>query len=80
MRTVGQFLESSDWNDGEKWVIKWQFRLLGDFETALAEALCRADEDNLIKLSLGFPSQVQGFLSWNRRGLGQRLREAGLDI
>lgn len=79
---IGTFLHPNnhDWSEPDKWVIKWQYRLLGDFETALAECITRADDHNLDLLARGFPVQVHGFLMWNRGNLGDRLREAGLDI
>ena len=84
IRQIGEFLESPEWNAGEKFVIKWQFnrslQLLGDFGAALAEAIVRADDSNLTKLALGFPDEVAGFLAWNRGDLGIRLRDAGLEI
>ena len=77
---IGELLASDQWTAAEKWVIKWQYRLLGDFNTALATAIVRADDTNLFKLGLGFPDQVHGFLAWSRGDLGERLRKAGLDI
>lgn len=77
---VGQFLESDQWTGAEKWVLRWQFGLLGDFQTALSEAIKRADDSNLARLELGFPEQVAGFIAWSRNDLGTRLREAGLEI
>jgi len=75
---LGKILgEDSPWTPAEKWVVKWQYRLLGDFETALAEAICRADDGNLDRLARGFPNQVAGFLAWNRGDLAERLRAAG---
>ena len=68
-----------DWSLSDKWVIEWQYRLLGDFQTALAACIARADDENLALLAKGFPVQVKGFLSWNRGDLGDRLRNAGLD-
>lgn len=49
-------LDASEW-----WIVKWQYRLLGDFHRVLFEAICRADETNLYKLSLGFPDEVEGY-------------------
>lgn len=80
LNTIRQFLASPDWTESEKWVIKWQFQELGDFQTALAEAIKRADDDNLMRLGRGFPAQVSGFIQWNRGDLGRRLRAAGLEI
>jgi len=80
LKVLRDVLESLLWSDGEKWVVKWQFGLLGDFQTALARAIAQADDENLRLLALGFPKQVAGFLSWNRGNLAERLRVAGLEI
>lgn len=80
MRFVGDYLTSSDWSESEKWVIKWQYGLLGDFGEALANAISRADELNLFRLTLGFETEVIGFIAWSRGDPAQRLRAAGLDI
>ena len=80
MKTIGEFLMSEKWTPEEKWVIKWQFRLLGDFHRALFDAIKLADEHNLARLAEGFPSQVAGFMAWHAGDLGKRLREAGLEI
>ncbi len=78
---LGKFIsEDAPWSEPVKWVIKWQFRLLGDFETALVGAIVRADESNLSKLSQGFPLQCAGYREWAYGDLARRLRAAGLDI
>jgi len=77
---VVTFLESDQWTAAEKWVIRWQFGLLGDFQEALSEAIKRADDSNLARLEFGFPEQVAGFTAWSRGDLGTRLRNAGLEI
>ena len=77
---IGAMLTSDEWTEAEKSVIKWQFRLLGDFRTALFEAITLADDKNLVRLAMGFPYEVSGFMAWNRGGLGKRLRDAGLEI
>lgn len=81
-QAIHEALASPDWTDAEKWVLKWQWQkllgLLGGFETALAEAIMRADEGNLARLRLGFPDQVDGFLAWSRGDLARRLRAAGV--
>lgn len=53
-------------NDVERELIDWQYRLCGDFRKALWEAICRADDDNLEKLRLGFPNQVEGYIRYTR--------------
>ncbi|MDP9112435.1 MAG: hypothetical protein M3O20_02000 [Acidobacteriota bacterium] len=79
-QTIGVFLDSPDWTASEKWVIKWQYRLLGDFGTALANAIKQADEHNQLRLWKGFPVEVDGFRLWCYGDLGTRLRKAGLEI
>jgi hypothetical protein len=49
---------------GEEFIIKWQFRLLGDFKTALITAITRADGRNLERLALGFPDEVEGYSNY----------------
>lgn len=73
-------LESPAFDESDKWVVMWQFRYLGDFETALVAAIARADEGNLDRLALGFPMQVDGYRRWAYGNLAERLRKAGLDI
>jgi len=77
---IREALEKFEYDESAKWVIMWQFRLLGGFETALAEAIVKADEDNLYKLRLGFPTQVDGYRRWAFGKLGDEFRKAGLPI
>ena len=77
---IGIILTSDEWTEAEKFVVKWQFRLLGDFRTALIQAIMLADDRNLEQLALGFPDEVAGYRAWAYGGLGRRLREAGLGI
>ncbi len=77
---IGKFLEDVANGSCEKWVVKWQFGLLGDFESALAGAIVRADDRNLERLAEGFPTQVSAYLAWSRGDMAQRLRKAGLDL
>lgn len=77
---LGQILQSDLWTPAEKWVVKWQFALLGDFQSALADCIICADEANLDKLALGFHDQVAGFRAWHSGDLACRLRATGLDI
>lgn len=74
--TLGnQTLDASD-----RWVIKWQFGILGGFGKALATAITTADETNLANLRLGFPTEVEGYHRWAYGDLGNRLRKLGLNI
>lgn len=81
--TISKFLHSPDWTPGEKFIIRWQFNslgLLGDFKTALIQAICLADETNLCRLDRGFPDEVGAYRDWAYGDLGKRLREAGLGV
>lgn len=78
---IQTILQSKDFDASDKWVVRWQFGLLDlDFEKPLAEAIVAADEDNLQRLWLGFPTQVTGIRRWRSGDLGQRLRDAGLRL
>ena len=73
-------LLGDDFTDAEKTVVIWQFGLTGDFQKALWEAIVKADDLYLLKLSFGFPEEVAGYLAWTRGDLGRRLQAAGLEI
>lgn len=45
----------------QEFIFKWQYRALGNFETALIEAIKLADDTNLLRLHLGFPTEVEGY-------------------
>ncbi len=51
---------------GERFIFDWQYRMAGGFNTALVEAISRADEDNLDRLSLGFPEEVEAYKNFSR--------------
>lgn len=46
---------------GEKFILDWQFGVLGSFIEHLAKAMEYADNSNLTKLSLGFPDEVEAY-------------------
>lgn len=50
----------------ERALVEWQFRLAGDFKTALWGAIKMADDGNLERLRLGFPVEVQGYIKFSR--------------
>lgn len=56
----------ADLTMSELFIVEWQYRVLGDFGKGLIEAICRADEINLHKLSLGFPDEVEGYKNYSR--------------
>src|SRR5579864_4301615 len=69
MEKIGEFLESPDWTDARE---VDQFRLLGDFQSAVDSAIKTADDNNLRQLGYGFPNQVEGFKAWNRGDFGAK--------
>ncbi len=73
-------LNSPQFDEADRVVIFWLFHFFGDFRTALWEAICRADEENLERLRLGFPNEVEGYKRWTRGNLGQRFRDFGLEV
>ena len=81
---INEILNSDQWTEGEQFIVKWQFnhnlRLLGHFKCALIEAIALADEKNLDRLALGFPTEVSGFRAWAFGDLARRLRAEVLDI
>lgn len=73
-------LASDEWTESEKAVLRWQFRMNGDFFTALWDAICKADHNNQYRLSLAFPVEVHGYRQWAYEDLGERFRKAGLSL
>lgn len=74
--------DSTELTKGEKdYIFDFQYHLAGSFHKALYEAIHRADESNLYRLSLGFPDEVQGFKAWTRGDLYDRASKiAGGDV
>lgn len=73
---------------GELFIVKWQYSVLGGFLTALAECIERADNDNLAKLRIGFPAEVDSFRMFRdnpnwwgeiQERIGAKLPEEGTD-
>ena len=77
-RRISVFLSAPDEPPEAKAVVKWQWRLYGDFFTALFDAIKRADDENLERLRLGFPIEVTGFIGWSRGSLATTLRDKGV--
>lgn len=77
-RRIAVFLRDPAEPPEAKAVLKWQWRLYGDFFTALFDAIKLADDQNLERLRLGFPIEVTGFVEWNRGSLAEKLREKGV--
>jgi len=83
-KEIAKFLTSDNgFTQAEKWIVKMQYRntiQCGNFEEKLWELICAADEMNRALISMGFPELVNAYNSWTYRDLGDRIREAGLDI
>ena len=75
---IREFLADPNETAQAKAVVKWQWRLYGDFYTALWNAIKMADEDNLGRLHKGFPVEVEGYIAWTRGGLAKDLRAKGV--
>ena len=66
-------LDNTRLTPGEQFIVDWQFRLTGDFRTALANAIRTADSSNLDLLAQGFPDEVDGYRKFhNEAGWWQR--------
>lgn len=48
-------------DDGELELYWWQYNKLGSFKKALFDAISKADTNNLRKLSIGYPLQVEAY-------------------
>lgn len=75
---VGEFLADPVESDEAKAVVRWQFRLFGDFYKTLFDAIVRADEKNLDRLAKGFPVEVAGYRAWAYGALAAELRSKGV--
>jgi hypothetical protein len=75
---VSAALDSDDWTEGEKKILRWQFRLLGGYWTAFFEAAIRADDGNLDALARAYPGVISALRSWKFGDLATRLRDADL--
>jgi len=67
-----------DLTEGEAFIYRWQYRMLGDFSTALIIAIQRADDRNLDRLARGFPVEVNAYLKYrNIEGWWQEVERKG---
>lgn len=48
--------------------IEYQYGYTGDFYTLLFKAIQQADEQNLDRMSKGFPEEVSAYKLWSREG------------
>lgn len=72
--------------EDEVFIVKWQYRILSGFKTALVGAILRADENNLLLLEKGFPMEVAAITSyrwtpeWWQRVQAKALGEAPMAV
>ena len=57
-------MPNKDLNPAEKFVWTWRRGRMSDFRRALIHLIQRADVQNLEKLRLGFPDEVEGYVSY----------------
>ena len=67
---------------GEAELVKWMYRQQDHFHTALWMAITRADEDNLMALSMGYPEDVEAYVAYSREeGYWKSVqKKAGLEV
>ena len=74
-------LESPDFTGGEKRYIEFQWSTLlrpGSFYSALFEAISRADPENLARLRLAFPEEVDAVVAWREGDFAERVAAMGV--
>ena len=49
---------------GERFVVEWQYEMLGGFKSQLASLIGKADSGNRYKLRLAFPEEVDAITSF----------------
>lgn len=65
----------------EMFIVRWQYRMLGSFETALIECIKMADDKNLLNLSCGFPIEVLGYMKYTQeKGWWNEVKKKALRI
>lgn len=58
----------------ESIIFRWQFKLMGGFETKLMDAIVLADEDNIAKLTKAYPDHVLAIIHWRHGHLHDELK------
>ncbi len=65
----------------ERAIYEWQHGFMGDFRKALMEAICRADDNNLNLLRLGFPNEVSGYIKFSQvSGWWEKVEKKGYTL
>jgi hypothetical protein len=50
----------------ERFIMEWQYGIMGDFEKSLIRTISLAGEVNLLNLSRAFPMEVEGYINFTR--------------
>ncbi len=65
--------------NGYDYYLEYQYRFAGDFYTLLFRTIQQADETNLGRLEMGFPSEVEAYKCWTRTGIKEFAKHASQD-
>ncbi len=65
---------------GERRYLEFQFNKASGFFTALFIAMEKADDDNLEKMRLGFPEEVDALKRWRYGDLAEAADKIGLPV
>jgi hypothetical protein len=76
---IAAFIEDGNQLDSVKWVVKWQMGWnASHFTRALEQVIIYADDDHLMRLALGYPHEVMGFLAYRLGKLADDLENSGI--
>lgn len=63
-------------NDGERKLVEFQLGMSGSFYKSFFDAAFKADETNLVRLSVGFPEEIQALRRYRgESGYWDKIRE-----
>ena len=67
---------------GEAELVRWAYREQNEFQSALWDAIARAEEDDRMALSMGYPEEVEAFVRYyQENGYWQEIqKKAGLEV
>jgi len=67
-------------NDGERKLVEFQLGLSGSFYKSFFDAAFKADGENLIRLEVGFPEEIQALRRYRgESGYWDRIRKEYLE-
>lgn len=77
-KKAGEAIKLGTVSKSESLILQWQWEMFGGFKSKLWAAMMTADENNLAKLSLGFPDEVAALTMFRETWVGESLRSRGL--